>query len=430
MQFLVIGNGIAGVSAAHTIRRFDKEARITIISKDPYPAYSACVLPNYISGEISRDRVFIKAFRDHSLDDIQLKRAEATTLDLQRRRVVLESEILSFDRLIIATGSKPIVPPIKGADKKGVFTFKSLEDADMINSHKGQIAVVVGSGPIGVEASVALERRGYRVFLVELLDRVLPQVFDEYPASMIKIILQNGAIEVCTQERVVEILGSESVQGVVTNRRTIECDTVIISAGMRPDVELAEGVLEIGNHGGVLVDDRMCSSVSDIYLCGDCVEAKSLISGQSVLSLLWHSARHQGEIAGSNASGVPRTYPGSLNITGVDLFGIQAVSIGNIETDVEDGLEVIERKRDGGYQRLLLSNGVLVGAQSVNGSDTMGVFLSAIVRKERIKSARDLFISKRRPLAFPRYRPFGQKLAPDGSRCSDNHILRYDDNIS
>jgi NAD(P)H-nitrite reductase large subunit len=425
MQFLVIGNGIAGISAAYTIRRLDKEASITIITKDPHPAYSACVLPNYISGEIGRDTVFIKAFRDHSLNGIHLKRTAAIDLEIGRKRVMMDpDEILSFDRLIIATGSKPILPPIKGADMKGVYTLKSLEDADRINSHEGQIAVVVGSGPIGVEASLALKRRGYRVFLVELLGWILPQVFAEFPASIIKEILLNGAIEVYTQERVVEILGSGSVQAVLTNRRTIECDTVIMAAGMRPDVQLVERVLEIGSHGGLLADDKMCSNVSDIYLCGDCAETKNLINGQPILSLLWHSARQQGEIAGSNACGVPRTYPGSLNVTGLDLLGIQAVSIGNVETDLENGLDVIERKRDGGYQRLILSNGVLVGAQSVNWSDNMGVLLSAIVRKEKIKSARDLFASKRRRFAFPRFHPFGQKLAKDGSLCSDNQISR------
>lgn len=411
MQFVVIGNGIAGISAAHTIRRLNKEASITVISKEPHPLYSACVLPNYLSGELNRERVFIREFSDYTRENIQLLLAQkAISLDIRGRKVISKSESITYDRLIIATGSEPVVPPIKGTDKKGVFTFKSLEDADMISGWSGEKAVVVGSGPIGVEACLALGIRGYRVYLVERLNWILPQVFDEYPAAIIMDILQSGGIEVSTQERVVEILGSDRVEGVFTEHRKIECDTVILATGMKPEVGLVEGELEIGKLGGVLVDDKMCSSVPGVYACGDCVETKNQIDSQQVLSLLWHNARQQGEVAGFNAAGVPRIYPGSLNITGVELFSIQAVSVGNTGIVAEDGVEVIERKNDKRYQRLILSRGVLVGAQSINWSDNMGVLLSAILKKEKIKNSKDLFSWGKSPFAIRRRFPFGRKL--------------------
>lgn len=409
MHFVIIGNGIAGNSAASTIRRLNKEADITIISEETYPLYSACVLANYVSGETGRERIFLKAFPDYLQENIQLISGQkAIALDVGRKRVILESESKTYDKLIIAAGSKPVVPAIKGKDKKGVFTFKSVDDADRIYGWDGQTVVVVGSGPIGIEISLALNKKGYRVFLVELLDWILPRVFDEYPASIIKDILEQGGIEVSTGERVLEILGSDRVEGVATDRRRIICDTVILAAGMRTEVELAEGALKLGELGGILVDDRLCTSVPDVYACGDCIEVKDLVTGHPALSLLWHNARWQGEIAGCNAAGIPRNYPGSLNFTGVELFGTQAVSIGTPMGTSQDGQEVIERKRDGSYKRVILSNGVPVGVQSINWSENMGASLTAMLRQEKVKNFKDLLSWRRSPSTFPKWFPFGR----------------------
>jgi NADH oxidase (H2O2-forming) len=411
MRFVILGNGIAGISAAYTIRKLNRESNVSIVSEEPHPAYSACLLSDYISGELKRDRVFIKKPSEYLQQDIHLiSLQKAISLDTAGREVILGDGSIPYDKLIIATGSKPIIPPIKGIDKKGVFTFKSLEDADRIYRWKGQTAVVIGSGPIGVEASLSLKRKGYRVFLAELLGRILPQVFDDYPAAIIEDILEENGIEVSTHEKVVEIFGRENVNGVVTDRRRIKCDTVIIATGMRPDVGLAEGALELGKLGGILVDDSMCTSVQGIYACGDCVEAKDLVTGHPILSLLWHNARQQGEVVGYNASGVNRTYYGSLNITGVDLHSIHAVSIGRIENSIQEGMESIERERDRRYQRLVLSNGMLVGVQSINWSENLGLLISAILRREKVKSIGGL-TSWRQPLfTSRRCIPFGRKL--------------------
>jgi len=117
-------------------------------------------------------------------------------------------------------------------------------------------------------------------------------------------------------------LGGESVQGVATENRKISCDTVVLATGMRPEVALVEGTVQLGKLGGILTDDTMCTNVPDIYACGDCVEAKSIVSGFPVLSLLWHNAREQGEVAACNAAGMHRNYLGSINITGMNAFGL------------------------------------------------------------------------------------------------------------
>jgi NADH oxidase (H2O2-forming) len=227
---------------------------------------------------------------------------------------------------------------------------------------------------------------------------------------LIKNALKNIDIDVGTQEKVIEILGEDKVEGVLSDRRTIDCDTVILATGMRPEKGFVEGILEQGRFGGIKVNDRMGTSLKDVYACGDCVETQSLIDGQPMLSLLWHSARQQGEVAGSNAAGLLKTYPGSLNITGVEVSGLSAISIGSIGTSVHSGLDIIEVKRNQGYRRLVLSKEVLVGVQSIDWDEDLGLFLAAILRKEKVKTYQNL-TSSGKPL-FRSFKPFpfGRKL--------------------
>ena len=410
-RFVIVGNGIAGMSAAYAIRRLNNEAQIKIISEESYPTYSPCVLPDYLSGEISRDKVFVREFLDYSRENIQLITSErAIAVDPDKKTVILQAESLAYDKLIVATGAKPTIPPIRGASRMGVFTFKSIEDGDSICRWKGDTAVVIGSGPIGVEASLALKTRGYRVFLIELLDRILPQIFDEYPSCLIEDALKSTGIDVGTQEKVIEILGEEKVEGVLSDRRKIECDTVVLATGMRPAKSFVEGILEQGRLDGIKVNNKMSTSLKDVYACGDCVETQSLIDGQPMLSLLWHSARQQGEVAASNAAGFLKTYPGSLNITGLEVSGLKAISIGSIGASVDSGLEVIEVKRERGYRRLVLSKEVLIGVQSIDWDEDLGLFLAAILRREKVKTYQNL-TSSRKPLfrSFKQF-PFGRKL--------------------
>ncbi|MBW1799805.1 MAG: NAD(P)/FAD-dependent oxidoreductase [Deltaproteobacteria bacterium] len=411
MQFVVVGNGIAGISAANTIRKIRPEASVTVVSEEAHPAYSACLLPDYISGDLKREEIFIKKMEDYYRNNIRfVSSRKVIRLDAENKMVITGTEILPYDRLIIATGSKAVIPPVMGVDKKGVFTLKTIEDADKICRWEGRTSVVVGSGPIGIEASMALKRKGYRVYIVEGLKNILPMVFDDYPATIIKDILKKDGIEILTGERVVGILGGARVTGVETEGCKIKCDTVILATGMRPEVGLAGGVLELGELGGIKVDDRMRTGVQDIYACGDCVEAESLISGHSILSLLWHNARLQGEIAGSNAGGVTRAYRGSLNITGLDIRGTQAVSIGRIGNDIKADPGVIEKKRDQHYQRLILSNCVIVGGQSVGSSKHVNAFIAGILRQEKVKSAKDVIRRSRSWVSSPRSFRFGRKV--------------------
>ncbi len=390
MHIVIVGNGIAGNIAALTIKRNNPEVNITLISEENHPLYSPCVLPYYLSGVIDRKQVFLKSIETYSKEGIRIILGEkAESIDINRKKVFLPSQAVPYDKLVIATGSQVVIPPIDGLDKKGVFTFKSIDDADRLCHWSGKKAVVIGSGFIGIEVAIALKRRGYQVQVIELLDWILPRAFDEYPAFLLARLLEENGIEISVKERVNCITGDTCVNGVITERREIKCDTVVIATGMKPNAELAQKAgINIGKLGGIEVDETMLSSALDVYACGDCIETKDLVSGKKALNLLWHNAKQQAKIAANNCLGKQQKYSGSINITGIDIFGVQAVSMGVTSSSFHqsaDRLEIIEKSRGLDYLRLIIYQQILVGIQAIGKIKELGFWLRALLRKEDMR---------------------------------------------
>jgi NADH oxidase (H2O2-forming) len=394
MKVIVIGNGIAGNTASSTIRRLNRQAEITIISEERYPFYSACALPQYLAGELRRPSLFLRARRDYSREGIKVVLGQRVTrISPEDKMVFLDHKSLAYDKLIIATGSQPIMPPIEGINLDGVFALKSLNDADQIRHTATQVAVIVGSGPIGVEAGIALSKKGGTVYVIELLGRIMPRIFDDKPSSLLRDTIEQNGIRILTDESVTCITGNNKVEGIVTSKRHIECDTVIVAAGMKPNAELARQMgVNTGKLGGISVTRQMMTNLDDIYACGDCVEAEDAVTGKPTLSLLWHNAREQGLVAGSNCRGVSRIYPGSINITSLDIFNTHAVSLGSIATDVSqpEPVEIIERSGSKNYLRLILSQERLIGAQAIGDTQDTGALLYAMLRKDKLTEPKQL----------------------------------------
>ncbi|MFC1991908.1 NAD(P)/FAD-dependent oxidoreductase, partial [Chloroflexota bacterium] len=304
-----------------------------------------------------------------------------------------------------------------GINLDGVFTLKSPGDADQILDNLGKTAVIIGSGPIGVETSIALKKRGAQVYLIEVFDRIMPRIFDEKPASILTGILEEEGIRVLTGEKVVRITGNGRVEGIVTDKQEIECDEVVLSVGMRPNVELAKQAgINIGSLGGIAVNRQMMTNLDDIYACGDCVETKDMASGKDTLSPLWHNAKRQGIIAGYNCAGIHKIYAGSESITSLDIYGTHAVSFGSIETDNQDeDIEVIEKYAGNNYYRLVISKGRLVGAQSVGDAKDMGALLYTLIKGENLNKIQHTVEENPKPLN-PLYHRVARYIAPISSK--------------
>jgi NADH oxidase (H2O2-forming) len=382
-RFVVIGNGVAGYSAASTIKRYKKEATVSIVSHEPYPLYSACALGCYLAGEIKREVIFLESFSSYECAGIKTRLGQKVmTIDTQRRELVLESgELMCYDKLILATGSRVLRPSIEGMGKKGVFELKSISDVDKILSFGGKRAVVIGSGPIGIEVTVALKKQGLEVYLIESLPRILPRLFDEAPSYFLKRRLEAKGVKVFCGETVIEVLHRGNVMELITNQRKVSCDLIILATGMVPNSEIArEAGIKLGELKGISVDDRMRTSAEGIYACGDCVETRDALTGMSTLSLLWHTARRQGQIAGLNALGIEERYPGSVNYVGVDVFGIQAVSLGILKND-DPSISVVEKSGDAFIRRFLLKDGTVQGIQIVGDLENIGKVMNLVRNK-------------------------------------------------
>ncbi|MFC2020687.1 NAD(P)/FAD-dependent oxidoreductase [Chloroflexota bacterium] len=398
---IVLGNGVAGNTAGSTIRRLDSQADITIVSEETYPEYTACALPYYLAGELRRRELFLKTKKDYSREGIKTIFGQSvTSISPESKKIFLNSKSISYDKLIIAIGSKPIVPPIQGINLDGVFTLKSPGDADKILDGIGSTAVIIGSGPIGLETSIALRKRGAQVYLIEVLDRIMPRIFDETPSSLLKGILEERGVRVLTGEKVISIVGSGRVEAIITDKQRIKCDEVVLGTGMRPDVELArQAGITIGTLGGISVTRQMMTNLDDIYACGDCVETRDMAYGKETLSPLWHNAKRQGIIAGYNCCGIPKVYPGSENITSLDVYGTHAASFGSIETGNQDeDIEVIEKYAGNNYYRLIISKGHLIGAQSIGDAQDMGALLYSLLKRENLNKIKSVIEERTLPL--------------------------------
>jgi NADH oxidase (H2O2-forming) len=420
IKVVIIGNGIAGFSAACTLRGLSEQCDITMVARETTPLYSACVLPDYISGKIPRDHTFVKTERDYKhLRFNTLFGYEVRAIDPDARRVTLDNrKHLSFDRLILATGSNAIVFEER---KKGIFTLKTLQDADNILRHKGRQAVVIGAGAIGIEIAVALRARGYKVTIVEMMNQILPLGLDQIGADKVKGMLKEKGIKIFNGERAVQVLGGEQIEAVVTDSQELECDTLIWAIGMRPQVELARQTgITIGDRGGIRVDSHMETSISGIYACGDCVESNDILTGEPYLNLFWHNANRQGSVVAHNCIGLSSHYPGSQSILNVDVFGNHVAGFGFTEKvlwrfrDISalpgklSDVSIIEREQNGRYYRLVVVGDRCMGGQFINVTRDVGLLWSIMVKGRSIAGLRKMFANE----ALVNSRPWLHRIRP------------------
>lgn len=338
---VIIGAVALGPKAACRYKRLVPDATVTMIDRDAIVSYGGCGIPYFISGDVSdlkelRTTSF-KLVRDekffHECKDIDvLTRTEALRIDREAKRVHvrnLDTGALSeipYDKLVIATGAAPRRLNIPGEDLPGVHAVANLHDAtavkDMISSGSAGRAVVVGSGFIGLEVAEALaDMWGLEVAVVELMDHVLPRNISPTLARMAEHHLAEKGVELYFGEKVLAIEGDGKAQRVVTDKRTLEAELVILAAGVVPSGELARGAgLAVSPRGGVLVDEFMRTSDPDIYSGGDCAEIKNVVTGGVMHLPLGSMANRQGRVIGTNLAGGDAKFPGAVGSFAMKLF--------------------------------------------------------------------------------------------------------------
>ncbi|MDD4859318.1 MAG: FAD-dependent oxidoreductase [Dehalococcoidales bacterium] len=357
-KIVIIGGLACGPKAAARARRCDPSAKITIIEQEENLSLATCGFPYFISGAISRANDLIQRKNDHFQDvmgiDV-LSSTRAISIDRSAHKVTCtdlksgrQSDIV-YDKLVLATGSIPVVPNLPGVNLPGIFVLKNLDHAkaihDSLISGKVKNAVVIGAGPLGLEVAEALVTRGVKTTVVEALDWVMPTLLDFEIAAQVGKHLRTKGVDLLFGQRVTgfENDAGGRVSKVITRDSAIEAQLVLLAIGVKPNVTLAkEAGLKTGATGGIEVDAHLRTSDADIFAGGDCVENTNLITGHKVLTPLGSTANKHGRVIGSNVTGGEETFPGVLCTGIAKVFNFNVGRVGLNESQAKAaGFDVV-----------------------------------------------------------------------------------------
>jgi len=416
MALVVIGGVAAGLSAAARARRLDRELPITVLEKGPDISYSACGLPYFVEGRVREARQLItytpEYFRKERNIEVRTG-AKVTAISHPRRDVTLESgERLRYDRLVVATGARCDTSPIAGSSQAHVFTLHTIGDAErmraFLRERQPRSAVVVGAGYIGVEAADALRRNGLRVTVLERGTNALLR--DE--------LWFTAAVRDQLQKHGVELRCGVTVGSIEADRvGDVPCDMVVLSAGFRPNVELAASAgIEIGRSGAIQTTERMETNLNGVYAAGDCAEVMHQVIGRPVFFPLGTTANKAGRVAGANAAGGRERFGGIVGTSIVGIFGVGFATTGlSVEQARLEGFSpvsarieaqarpryfqgrktTVELVADRSTRRLL--GGAVVGEEGAAGR--IGVIATALQARMRVDDFEQLDLAYSPPFA-------------------------------
>lgn len=339
-KYLVIGNGVAGTTAAEYIRKNDATGEITIVSTEDLPFYYRVRLPELLGGHIPESQLVARKKEWYDENKIILKlNTEIDRLDIVGRKAsTRDNKVLTYDYLLLANGSHAFVPPIKGSTLNGAFTLHTINDVRRISRFAKNVktAVVIGGGLLGLEAANELHKLGINITVIEYFPRLLPRQLDREGAARLRQYFENMDFRFRLGAVTREINGHRKVeQLVLESDESLRAEMVLIAAGVRPDLKLAR-MLDLKTDKGILVDKYLQTSRQAVYAAGDVIQFNNLIYG------IWTAAREQGKIAGINISGGKKVYAGTTPANILKVAGIDLASAGNIDEDNRLEAKIVE----------------------------------------------------------------------------------------
>lgn len=356
LNIIIIGGGASGLTTASNIRKFDEESQIIVFTTQKHVAYSPCAIPYVIGGHIdSFNDIIMHRPEEYMRKNIRiLTETEVTEINKDLTEVVYEDkdgnkQVMKYDKLVIATGGKPLIPPIPGKDLEGVFKVRTVEDGEEIQAYadKSQRVVLVGGGAIGLELGSELANKGLQVTIAEMVPQLFPRSFDKEMSDKFQEHLQSNKIEILTGAAVESINGETKVESVTIDGVERPADMVILSTGVRPQTDLAESIgCKMGKFA-IEVDDHMETSVENVYAAGDCVQVTNAITGEITLSPLGTTAVRQGIILAKHLTGHDIEFQPVLNSTVSQIGVMEMGAIGITEQEaIQHGIDVVVSRVD------------------------------------------------------------------------------------
>ncbi len=394
MDYVIIGNSAAAVGAVEGIRQVDREGRITVISDEPYHTYSRPLISYWLAGKVTADKMIYRDEKFYETNNVQpLLGKRVCEINFEGRKVRLEDgSAVSYDRLLIATGGKPIVPPVAGLDKKGVYSFIKFDDVKAIKSAVAagkRKAVVIGAGLIGLKAAEALNRLGADVNVVELANRILPAILDEEAGQMVQGYLEEAGIKFSLNNTVTEVSGDNAVSGVTLKDGTFaECEMLIVAIGVNPNIGLAEGSLSVNR--GILVNEKMETSLPGIYAAGDVSEGFDVVYGTNRVLPLLPNAYLQGETAGRSMAGAETVFDGGLAMNAIGFGDLPMLTAGIVKPDTEEFEVLVDSAPETRtYRKIVLKDNRIMGYILLNKIDRAGILTGLIREKADVTPFKD-----------------------------------------
>jgi len=361
LRVIIVGNGLAGIISAKTLRELDKKVEIEVFAEEKYHYYPRPNLIEFLAGTIPFERMFAfpqEWYREQNINIHVGKPVKRIFPDSQEIEVA-GGKKEKYESLLLANGSFSFIPPFEGTGKKGIFALRTLDDAfellEYLKNH--QRVVVIGGGLLGLEIARAMKSRGARVDVVEFFDRLLPRQLDIQGASMLKVQIENMGINVHFGLATEEILGQNDVRGLrFKGEREIEMDMAIVAAGVRSNIRLAKDA-GLETDRGLVTDDYLQSSNPKIFGAGDVIQHRGRVYG------IIPSSFNQARVVASNILGKKEKYEGTVPSNTLKVAGLDLTSVGLVNPEEGTSEEFRkEKKEEGIYKKVVIQKGVVVGA--------------------------------------------------------------------
>ena len=405
-HYLIVGASHAGLSALHTLRMADSEGAVTLVNRDACLPYSPTVLPYVVSGRSKPEGVALQGEAYFEKLGVAYRAGQAVnTIDSKAQVATLaDGSKLGYRKLLVASGARPILPPIPGLKEIPFHVLRSLDDAVQLRDRLAHIreAVVLGAGLIGMHAAENLAKAKARVTVVEMLPHVLGAYFDAPASGIIEAVFREKGVTLRTGAKVVALRPSATgCEVLLENGDLLAAEALLVGVGVTPVVDFLAGT-GVAIDRGVLVDDSMLSSVENIWAAGDVAQAKSFYTGEKVLNGILPDAVEQGRIAGLAMAGDAglKPYPGGIPLNTYTFFGQQALSVG-IAGEGLAGVEVEQRVDAAArrYLKIVLQDNRLIGIFGINTPFDAGVMWELIQRRIDLAPVKKEFLARPRETA-------------------------------
>jgi NAD(P)H-nitrite reductase large subunit len=392
-KHLIIGNCIAGTSAAHTLRLLAPQDTISIVSDEDVAAYSRCLITYYLAGDVSRKHLLShtkKWYTDRTID-LNLN-TRVTQVDTRSRKVKTAGrKTLSYDKLLIATGARPIFFPSIDYDPKGIIGMRTYHDAATLMkwAAPGKKALVIGAGFVGLKSAYGLIKRGVQVRVVELLPTVLGRMAD--PEASRRIVEKFNSHELLDITLNASVIKAEHdgkhYRAHLNTGEEVVVDFIVMSVGVRPNVEMLDKT-DVTINRAIVVDNHQQTTNPDVFAAGDVCLSPDPLTGDMINNAIWPVAAAQGRVAAMNMTGIKARYTGTIIQNSVDFFGLWITALGDVQAS-GDGVDYKIFSTEKVYQKLIFRDGFLIGFMATGNVDCAGVLQALIKDKATWKDVLD-----------------------------------------